>query len=438
MIKRSNLRALVLTALVILSVVLSYWIWNGKPNYESIDVKEVEKEAIDKTRSVSQVFRPIYLQMNKGDKNFQASNSEFLNNYVLNSRNFNFSELVLSGKKTDKEYDHIVHQEGSIEVVYPNSVPFTIFSQMYTIQGKNLENASFNRVTFDIYSGNTNLHNVYFANDAENTIYQSTVSKKDISSLESILASADKKNALQQMTPVDNDGRLIYLSNRKIEIESETYIVDLLEINSFTKALFSDSGPIKNEDNSYTNGSSKIVLDDRNKILRYINPSQEQSYSEKIANNKKAGFIQDSFNFINDHAGWTRDYYYSGFDRYTGTTRFSLFVNNRQVVSENGMAKIEVTEGKEGIYKYTRPFFKLDYAVPRESGKVELPSSQSVFEQLRQDSQIDIKKVKMITPGYRMVWASGRDLNRVVELDPVWLYKYEGVWYQVKAKAGDS
>ncbi|MBC8863238.1 transcriptional regulator, partial [Escherichia coli] len=46
MMKKTGFRSFVLTLLVILSVVLSYLIWKGQPDYEAINVKEIEKTTI--------------------------------------------------------------------------------------------------------------------------------------------------------------------------------------------------------------------------------------------------------------------------------------------------------------------------------------------------------------------------------------------------------
>ncbi|EKM9284341.1 transcriptional regulator, partial [Listeria monocytogenes] len=53
MMKKTGFRSFILTILVVLSIVLSYFIWKGQPDYEAINVKEVEKTTIDKTMTTS-------------------------------------------------------------------------------------------------------------------------------------------------------------------------------------------------------------------------------------------------------------------------------------------------------------------------------------------------------------------------------------------------
>lgn len=102
MMKKTGFRSFVLTILVILSVVLSYLIWKGQPDYEAINVKEIEKTTIDKTMTTSQVFRPYKLAVNANGKNYQSLNADLLNELIAQGKSFSFSEVVLATKRTMK------------------------------------------------------------------------------------------------------------------------------------------------------------------------------------------------------------------------------------------------------------------------------------------------------------------------------------------------
>lgn len=189
---------------------------------------------------------------------------------------------------------------------------------------------------------------------------------KDIDKIEKIVKKNESK--LTQNDKLISNKRNLFLSSEKTKLNRKKYIIDSLEINLFTSALFQDSGTVKSEGNTYTDGSSVIEMDTDNKVLEYVNPSQERTNPEDLSSVKRAGLIQDSFNFVNDHAGWTGDgaYYFTGYAAESATTNFSLFIDNLQVYNENGMADISVTEGLEAVYKYMRPFFRLDTDVPGE------------------------------------------------------------------------
>ncbi|MBC1980345.1 transcriptional regulator [Listeria welshimeri] len=429
MMKKTGFRSFLLTILVILSIVLSYYIWKGQPDYEAINVKEVEKTTIDKTMTTSQVFKPYKLVVNSNENNYQSLNESLLNEIMAQGKAFSFSEVVLANKKNSEEYEKVVHKNGTIEIVFPNNIPFSIFSQIFQVEGDGIESAFFNRIVFDINNTDTGLHSVYFANDDQENIYQSSLQNKDIDKIEKIIKK--NQNKLTQNNKLILNKRNMFLSSEETKLNRKKYIIDSLEINLFTSALFQDSGTVKSEGNTYTDGSSVIEMDTDNKVLEYVNPSQERTNPEDLSSAKRAGLIQDSFNFINDHAGWTGDgsYYFTGYTGESATTNFSLFIDNLQVYNENGMADISVTEGLEAVYKYMRPFFRLDTDVPGEKKEVTLPSSYSVYKQLSANPNVKAEEIEDIVLGYHMTRSESSGMNRIVTLEPTWLYKYHDKWF---------
>ncbi|MBC2134124.1 two-component system activity regulator YycH [Listeria innocua] len=435
MMKKTGFRSFLLTVLVVLSIVLSYFIWKGQPDYEAINVKEVEKTTIDKTMTTSQVFKPYKLAVNANEINYQSLDSDLLNELMAQGKAFSFSEVVLANKKSNEEYEKLIHKNGTIEIIFPNNIPFSIFAQNFQVEGEGLESAFFNRIVFDINNTDTGLHSVYFANDDQENIYQSSLQNKDIDKIEKIVKKNESK--LVQNDKVISNKRNLFLSSEKTKLNRKKYITDSLEINLFTSALFQDSGTVKSEGNTYTDGSSVIEMDTENKVLEYVNPSQERTNPEDLNNVKRAGLIQDSFNFVNDHAGWTGDgaYYFTGYTAESATTNFSLFIDNLQVYNEDGMADISVTEGLEAVYKYMRPFFRLDTDVPGEKKEVTMESSYSVYNALVENPNVKAEEIEDIVPGYHMKRSESSGMNRIVTLEPTWLYKYHDKWFIFQPEA---
>ncbi|HBM4627582.1 TPA: transcriptional regulator [Listeria innocua] len=435
MMKKTGFRSFLLTVLVVLSIVLSYFIWKGQPDYEAINVKEVEKTTIDKTMTTSQVFKPYKLAVNANEINYQSLDSDLLNELMAQGKAFSFSEVVLANKKSNEEYEKLIHKNGTIEIIFPNNIPFSIFAQNFQVEGEGLESAFFNRIVFDINNTDTGLHSVYFANDDQENIYQSSLQNKDIDKIEKIVKKNESK--LMQNDKVISNKRNLFLSSEKTKLNRKKYITDSLEINLFTSALFQDSGTVKSEGNTYTDGSSVIEMDTENKVLEYVNPSQERTNPEDLNNVKRAGLIQDSFNFVNDHAGWTGDgaYYFTGYAAESATTNFNLFIDNLQVYNEDGMADISVTEGLEAVYKYMRPFFRLDTDVPGEKKEVTMESSYSVYNALVENPNVKAEEIEDIVPGYHMTRSESSGMNRIVTLEPTWLYKYHDKWFIFQPEA---
>ncbi|EAD6258686.1 two-component system activity regulator YycH, partial [Escherichia coli] len=145
MMKKTGFRSFILTILVVLSIVLSYFIWKGQPDYEAINVKEVEKTTIDKTMTTSQVFKPYKLAVNANENNYQSLDADLLNELMAQGKAFSFSEVVLASKKSSEDYEKLIHKNGTIEIIFPNNIPFSIFAQIFQVEGEGLESAFFNR-----------------------------------------------------------------------------------------------------------------------------------------------------------------------------------------------------------------------------------------------------------------------------------------------------
>ncbi|EUJ30416.1 Two-component system yycF/yycG regulatory protein yycH [Listeria grayi] len=439
MTKRYGFRGLLLTILVIISIVLSYSIWKGQPNYEAINVKNVEKTTISKEQTAAQTFKPYKVIWNKDGKQFSSNDETAIKSLSSRGTTFGFSEVLVSEKKKTETYESIIHQNDTFELVYPTTIPFTIFSQVFHVSGKNLQSDSFNRIIFDKNASDTGLHTVYFANDQNHTIYQSSLQEKDMNEVASIVNKA-KDTFIENDVVIDQNRRL-YLSSSPLNIDSRKFIISSIKINLFISALFQDSDSIKNEGNNYTNGSSIIQVNPEYKTLEYVNQAQERNRPELLPKQKQAMMIQDSFNFVNEHAGWTGNFTFAGYDVNSGSTNFMLDVHNMMVFNPDKMTTISVAQGQESVFRYTRPYYMFESEIYSAKRKVKLESSYSAYQKLIKSKAVDPQNIDAMAPGYEMKrsnWENTSSLNRVVELEPVWMFQYKGTWFSVNDTEGGN
>lgn len=438
MTKKYGFRGLLLVILVIISIVLSYYIWKGQPNYEAINVKNVEKTTINKEQTTNETFKPYQLIWNKNNKQYSSIDENVIKQLIKRATNFGFSEVLASEKKKQEAYESIIHQNNTFELVYPSTIPFSILSQAFHISGKNLQSDSFNRIIFDRNATDTGLHTVYFANDKNQTIYQSSLQEKDLAVAEKLVTEA--KDTFTQNDAIIDQKRRLYLSYSPVTLDSRKFIISSIKIDLFTAALFQDTDSIKNEGNNYTNGSSIIQVSPKYKTLEYVNQAQERSHPESLSKRKQATSIQDSFNFINEHAGWTGNFIFSGYDAKNGITNFNLEVHNMMVYNENNMSNIAVTQGQDSVFRYSRPYYMFESEIYSAKRKVKLESSYSAYQKIIKSKTIDPDKIDALVPGYEMKrsnWEnSSSSINRVVELEPVWLFQYNGIWYPINYNQG--
>ncbi|MBC1500914.1 transcriptional regulator [Listeria weihenstephanensis] len=430
--KGTKIRGVILTILVVISVFLSYSLWKVQPDYEVIDNETVKKEQIAKMRQPEQVFRPTMVYYHQNDVNYMSQNLDLVSALVKAGTTFDFSELVRMDKLS-AGYQAMMHQDNSMELVFPNAVPLSIYSQVFRLKGDNFDLNSFNRITFNLNKSENGLFSVYFGNDSNEQMYQGSIQQDQVDELKEILTK--QKKDLVVADQLYKNKQYLFLSDRPVKLKQQQYVIEAIDIGLFKNALFGDGSKVKGQDNSYTNGSSSMTVNPDDKVLTYVDPAQERRDTSQLSSAMKSEQIQSSFSFINDHWGWTGDYYYSGYSADTSTTAFSLFVQGLPVFNDDGMSEILVAEGTESVYKYRRPFFKLGAQISTESKEVTLPSSDSVYNELIKTVNPD--DIQMIVPGYVMGYEqNNKSYNRVVELTPAWFYKYNGTWTPVKG--GDA
>ncbi|MBC1912450.1 transcriptional regulator [Listeria booriae] len=427
--KGTSIRGIILTVLVVISVFLSYSLWKVQPDYEVIDNETVKKEQIAKLRQPEQVFRPTVVYYNQAEKHYTTQNLAMINALVKAGTTFDFSELIRTDKM-NASYQGMVHQDNSIELVFPNAVPLSVYSQVFPLKGDNFDLNSFNRITFNLNKSENGLFSVYFGNDSNEQIYQGSIQQEQVDVLKNIMK--EQKSELAEMDTIFKNKQYLFLSDKLVKLKQQQYVIETIDIGLFKNALFGDGNKVKGQDNSFTNGSSSMTVNPEEKVLTYVDPAQERRDTSQLSSSMKSEQIQSSFNFINDHWGWTGNYYYSGYSADSSTTAFSLFVQGLPVFNSDGMAQILVSEGTESVYKYQRPFFKLGAQITTESKEVTLPSSASVYRDLIKT--VDADDIQMIIPGYVMRYEQSNTSynNRIIELMPAWFYKYNGTWTPVK------
>lgn len=87
--------------------------------------------------------------------------------------------------------------------------------------------------------------------------------------------------------------------------------------------------------------------------------------------------------------------------------------------------------GKEEIYSYDRPYFKLDSVLPSVRSAKTLLSGKEVVNQLKSKDNVDFNSVEDISIGYRLDKSLDSKLVTLVTLEPTWYYRIGDKWFIV-------
>ncbi|MFL6518316.1 MAG: YycH family regulatory protein, partial [Bacillus sp. (in: firmicutes)] len=226
-----------------------------------------------------------------------------------------------------------------------------------------------------------------------------------------------------------SEKRTIYLPKAETDMMTYKYLPVTLDSEEFKEALFSNPSFVQKSfvpsGEEYTNDSSIMTVNFDSNILRYVNPTVEESY---ISNSYD--LLKRSIDFVNSHGGWTDPYRYVDKNEPNHSVTFRLYsIDGYPVFNGNGLAEISEVWGRDEINKYVRPNISLELPLTTEMKKVTRPSGEDALKFLQNKKGFKPGLLEEMILGYRMERDSKE--NKLISLDPAWFYRYGKTWGEI-------
>ena len=165
-----------------------------------------------------------------------------------------------------------------------------------------------------------------------------------------------------------------------------------------------------------------MTVDSQNRIINYVYPT-----AESIAPIPSTRLFIDSYNFINDHGGFTMDYRLSSMDIDRHITEYQLFVQGFPVYSNVTTTRLVTTWGENRIFRYRRPYYSMGTNI--EKVQRDLESGEQIVELLRTNDNKLFNETEEIVVGYELTLEeSEQDTDLVLVLEPKWFAVTNNVW----------
>ncbi|MFD1706075.1 YycH family regulatory protein [Siminovitchia sediminis] len=425
--KYERIKSVLLVFLVITSVVLTWNLWIFQPTYEFDDEKNVHEVSISDPKDVGDVIRPFKLLLHVDGDHFGIVDEKSVEETLHELSSWTFYDLGEEKELSRNQIQALSQNENSLELIYPDYMPFNVYKGILRFETETIPSGSFDRLIIQSDNWANGDGVAFFISTEEGKVYESHVSHDHIRALFSRLG-----GELDEMLSFESyelpDGRQTYVAAEKSVMYKYKYYADFIEPDKFQNALFKDPSYVRRngspDGEKYTDGTSLMNVDMTSYMIFYINPSQAL---EARSNPFDPDLLKKSIEFINEHAGWTDNYKYTGVDPATQRTTFQLYFKGYPVFNNEGMSEIKLFWGKEQIYQYQRPYFTLDIPLPHPE-KANMPSGKDVLDSLLSDPKIEQGKLNMLTLGYRL-YEDPENL-KVFILEPAWYYLYDGSWEQ--------
>lgn len=430
-------KSIILIILVGTSIFLTWSIWTYEPEYDLFEQSSEFIKIKSDVQIVSDVIKPVSILFHGNGQHFQTSNPAEINEMEKEFSQWRFSGIKeVSVKRLQRKFDDFVHEDGSIEIEFSDDIPISLYKTVLNITDKEVPEFSFDRIIIKQKDISGNESAVYFVSYDQEEIYQGMVNSKKLRNFMDSFYRGSYDKHPEYTAETINSKRTLFVPENPVKINRLEYYIDYLDIGDLKSALFINPKYVRQEPVSvgeeYTDGTRLMTVNKDNYLISYINPAQKSKLF-----GSSSDLLQKSIDFINDHAGWeNNNYRFAYMSENEPRVVFRLFVNGYPTFNESGMTEIEQIWGKEEIYSYDRPYFKLDSVLPSVGSPETLQSGKEVVNQLKSKDNIDFNSVEDISIGYKLNKSLDSKLVTLVTLEPTWYYRVGDKWFIVPFEEG--
>ncbi|WP_409367442.1 YycH family regulatory protein [Lysinibacillus sp. 38-6] len=415
-------KSIVLFLLVVLSIVLTFSIWTYSPDYNVIEQTEGKEILIGTQKNVEDVIKPYKALYSIDDKLTGTVSNGAMKDIMKVFEGWNILDLVRVNNNISPTYiNEMIRANNRMTVFFAGEIPFSELGSMFNFDEKELPETTFNRIIIDWTNYTNKEVQLYFVSSSNKSLLRSHVTMTNINEFaKDIIEPAELQSPYKE---IEREGYTsLYVASDKIESVKYTYYMNELSPVLFKNVLFSDPNVVQRNVESaafekYTDGLSLMTLDTRAKSLTYVYPTAESS--ERVEPSK---LFQDSFEFINEHGGFTGDYRYVSSNPSKNQIDYQLYLQGFPVYSDQTTTRITTQWGDNRIFRYRRPYFSLDIS---EKEIKELPSGTEIVEKIQKLNNIVLSDIDELSIGYYLT----QDENlKLFTLEPSWFIIRNGSW----------
>jgi regulatory protein YycH of two-component signal transduction system YycFG len=439
------IKSITLTAMILLSLVLTWSLWTFKPSYPFLeDARTVKKQEVDDPAEIKDVVHPTQVIYHNGSKLYGAEANQVIEKFHNTLKEAKF--IIEPGTRTlpfdpeDKYIKETDHQY--IEVIYPVGMTQEIYKEVFSFESEiTASKPQYVDRIFLYQNPSTESIEGYLVS------YQTKKMQKIKASNNMLLPLIKNMNemvASRSLVPYisydieerKENGRneikqRFYFPKNKLDLNSYNYISRATNEDTYEmykQALFKDPQAVKSAtgDNeiTYADGTAAMVVKILQNRFTYTNFAGSAN-----PNTTQISPLFQSIEYINTHAGWGNPYILSNVDTYT--TDFWLFVKNLPVLDPD--IQMRLTWYENELQEYERSLVQLDLSetsIPSSlTEEVTLQSGDSVLREL-EESDYNEYYIKDIRIGYTMK----KREPHIYMLEPKWFINYDTKGWQLLFK----
>lgn len=446
-------KSLLLTALVALSLALTWNLWNFHSEFAPFKDSDYVSSSVsaDGKTSLGDVVYPLQAIFHRREKDSGLNATKPIKKMFTDVTAAKYSRArQLDSHKVGKEQAEKLQTE-SVALIFPRAITTSLFQEMLSKTAGDAsedrtdlsaldQDVLFNRMVFYKTPSRTANMRVYLKNDSK------AVALADVNGLAYEDLNHFKSQTIGTFVSKDLADGPVYVPKNDMDVNKVFYYsYQWLDVSRFKSALFKNPQDVYHEGDYFTNGANS--LKENNHIMKYVNPATGTNTSQGPVN--ATSIVKDSFDYINGHSGWTENYALFDYNQSeitdepseSGDVTFRLMVGDQQ--------SYPVFSRVYGNYPYRDAGTMLlnwrggsvhDYArtlldVPASADRVverHLSSGATILQKLKKASSVKNDQIRDLRIGYAMAYPPKPN---VLSFTPKWyvLYGEEGNahWKQV-------
>ncbi len=420
-----------------MSVVLTYMTWNFSPDLANID----NQESSSKASEANVIGKPLNEGMGKVVTPYQIVHSEGEDTEGMEATKHNVETTleplkdhrVIRSEQMHSNHNLIIPDltDEFLVLDFTYDMPLaTYLGQALNIDAKVPNNFKFDRLIVDNNKdGNVKLYAI--SKDRHNVVRMTTSAK--LTKFKNVMKQQQK--SMQPYTEIitnkDTIDRATHIFAPKSPKGMKSYhtIYNRISVDTMNSILFNDSVVVRSTKSgtaTYNNNTGVANYNDDSEKYRYTNLSEDENRSTNMQDS-----IPSTFDYINNHGGFTDDFRLFNVDNKSGELTYQLFLNGRPTFNEEDLNNIKVSWGDKGVFSYARALLKANVTIDSGEDETKLPGAETVRSELANNPEINFEEVTNMTIGYKMENQPDKsdiEIQRNSEFKPQWYVQYNGEW----------
>lgn len=414
MMNKETIKSFILVVLVAASFLLSFILWSYQPNYEYLYdasyVNEVDIGGSEKSKN--EIIKPSLIVFKEANKVLGFKDMINQQQFYKTLTSWELYDFKVKPLTKRPEYDRFV------EIVFPTNIPSELLRNIFTFHDDvELPDWTFSRalITLDEESKSMKLRIISINHDE---MIETTVEKSDAYRL--VNSFLETGRSLEAYTELKESNDPVYVPTNKPDLATKTLVGSKIGAEQFINALFTNPNLVTHnvKEDYFTDGQRGMRIVQDGRLLQFINPLQE-----KYAHTNVMELLDRSLEHINEHKGFTNNYYLEQIRPATSTVKYRLYYEGYPVYNYASLSLIEQSWREQDLHQYNRSLFRIGNLL--NTTDTDILTGLEVVKYIQEDESLNLENIQNIQVGY--VLQMLEDDHSLV-LEPNWFIQYEGEW----------